>query len=104
MGGSSPALLWLSKKHLRLTWLDSLKTPTCVLSMPKESPSCPRTSNLPVVSVANALKESSTYYLLTNGLFQGHYKFSKRFDLMSILISICLIQKNFWFEITTMTV
>lgn len=39
------------KKLLKLIWFLCLRTPTCVLFMPRESPSCPRTFNLPNESV-----------------------------------------------------
>ncbi|ODM86796.1 histone H3 [Orchesella cincta] len=48
--------LWLSKKLLKLTWSDFLKTPTCALSTPSVSLLCPRTSNWPDVSEENVLK------------------------------------------------
>merc|ERR1712025_1543164 len=54
---SNPLPSWPSKRLLRLTSSVSSKTPTCALSMPSVSPSCPRTSNLPAVSVENALKQ-----------------------------------------------
>ena len=63
--GSSPALLWLFKKPLRPTWLDSLKTPTCVPSMPREWPSCPRTSNWPEESEERELKKFLSQLLST---------------------------------------
>ena len=44
---SSPLLSWLSRRLVRPTLLVSLRTPTCVPSTPRESPSCPRTSNWP---------------------------------------------------------
>lgn len=44
----------LSKSPLRPTWSPFSKTPTCALSTPSVSPSSPRISSLPVVSVASA--------------------------------------------------
>ena len=43
--GSRALLSWLSRRPARLTWLDSLKIPTCAPSTPRGSPSCPRTSS-----------------------------------------------------------
>ena len=56
--GSSPALCWLSRRQLRPTWLACLRTPTWQPSMPREWPSCPRTSSLLAVSEARELKFS----------------------------------------------
>ena len=53
---SRDLLSWLFRKRLRLTLLDSLRTPTFAPSMPSVSPSCPRTFSWPVVSVASAHK------------------------------------------------
>ena len=47
---------WPSRKPARPTSSGSLKTPTCVLSTPREWPSCQRTSSLPDVSVAREPK------------------------------------------------
>ncbi|KAJ8897100.1 hypothetical protein PR048_002446 [Dryococelus australis] len=35
------------QEAVKPTWWGCLRTPTCVLSTPKESPSCPRTSSWP---------------------------------------------------------
>merc|ERR1711973_829997 len=55
--GSSHPLSWLFRRHLRLTLLVSLRTPTCAPSMLRGSPSCPRTSSWPAGSVVSVLKE-----------------------------------------------
>ncbi|CAL8139018.1 unnamed protein product [Orchesella dallaii] len=47
---------WLSKKLPKLTWLVFLRTPTCAPFTPSVSPSCPKISNSPDVSVENVLK------------------------------------------------
>merc|ERR1712019_137506 len=44
---SNPPPSSLSKRPLRLTWLDSSRTPTSVPSTLRELPSCPRTCNSP---------------------------------------------------------
>merc|ERR1711997_747389 len=64
---SRAALSWLFKKFLRLTWLVFSKTPTCAPSTPSVSPSCPRTSNLPAVSVENVPKKLP--FITNSGLF-----------------------------------
>ena len=54
---SSLQLSWLSRRLLRLTWLVSLRTPICAPSTRNASQLCPRTSNLPAVSVARGPKQ-----------------------------------------------
>uniref|UniRef100_A0A8C8BY93 Core Histone H2A/H2B/H3 domain-containing protein n=1 Tax=Oncorhynchus tshawytscha TaxID=74940 RepID=A0A8C8BY93_ONCTS len=46
----------ISRRPARHTLLVCLRTPTCAPSMPSVSPSCPKTSNWPVVSVGSALR------------------------------------------------
>merc|ERR1712070_1208652 len=58
----------LCRSPLRPTWSHSSKTPTCAPSTPSVSPSSRRTSSLPAVSVASALKRlhffpTSSYHL-----------------------------------------
>ena len=55
----STILTFLFRKHLKLTWLVSSKTPTCVLFTPSESQLCQRTSNSPAESVENVHKLNS---------------------------------------------
>merc|ERR1711939_94061 len=47
----------LCRSPLRPTWSRSSKTPTCAPFTPSVSPSSPRTSSLPAVSVASVLKQ-----------------------------------------------
>jgi hypothetical protein len=58
------------KKHLKLTSLDSSKTPTCVPSMQNVSLSCQRTSNWPEESVENVPKSLNVDK--KNGYFYSH--------------------------------
>ncbi|ODN01630.1 histone H3 [Orchesella cincta] len=53
---SRAQLLWLSRRHPKLTWLVSLRTLICAPSMLSESPSCRRTSSWPDASEENVLK------------------------------------------------
>merc|ERR1712241_1032256 len=55
ISGSSRLLLELFRRHLKLTWLDCLRTPTCVPSTPSVSQSCPKISSWPGESVAREL-------------------------------------------------
>ena len=57
--GSRAMLSLHSRRLLRLISWVCLRTPTCVLFMPRESPSCLRTSSLLGVSVVNVLKPCS---------------------------------------------
>ena len=63
---------WLSRKPAKPTLSDSLRTPTCALSTPRESPSCPKISSLPDVSVARELRFSFVSWQTQNGRFHGH--------------------------------
>ena len=53
--GSRALLWWLFRRPVRHTWWASSRTPTCVQSMPRGWPSCPRTSNWPGGSAARGL-------------------------------------------------
>uniref|UniRef100_A0A3B5Q0N6 Histone H3.3 n=1 Tax=Xiphophorus maculatus TaxID=8083 RepID=A0A3B5Q0N6_XIPMA len=47
------------RRPARPTWWVCSRTPTCAPSMPSGSPSCPKTSSWPAVSVESALRHSS---------------------------------------------
>ena len=61
---SSLQLFSLSRRPLRLTWLDFSRTPTCAPSTPRESPSCQRTCNWPEESEARDPDYDSQFYVL----------------------------------------
>merc|ERR1712123_565076 len=76
--GSSLLPLVLSRRPVRLTSLDCLRTLTCVLSTPSVSPLCQRTSSLLAVSAENVPKFKSKsslflcltkYYLFAFGVY-----------------------------------
>ena len=82
---------WLSKRHLRLTWLVSLKTPTCVPSTPSVSQSCPRTSSWLAVSAERGLKKFLPQTHKTRS-FQDHHLFPKEKYLWKAAIIACFFQ------------
>jgi hypothetical protein len=59
--GSRVLLWWVYKRLVRHTALACLKTLTCVQSMLREWPLCPKTSNLPDASGENELKLKLTW-------------------------------------------
>jgi len=59
---SNPLLSWPFRRLPRPTWLDYSRIPTYAPSMPRGSPSCLRTSNLPDVSVGNVPRESTKVF------------------------------------------
>merc|ERR1712029_885410 len=63
ISGSSQLLLELFRRHLKLTWLDCLRIPTCVPSTPSVSLSCPKISSWPEESVARELNYSILVFM-----------------------------------------
>ena len=59
------------RRHLKPTWLDCLRTPTCVPSTPSVSLSCPRTSSLPAASAESVLKLFQQHHHQSLGPYQG---------------------------------
>uniref|UniRef100_A0A674CQL2 Histone H3.3 n=1 Tax=Salmo trutta TaxID=8032 RepID=A0A674CQL2_SALTR len=54
------------QRPARLTWLVCLRTPTCAPSTPSVSPSCPKTSSWPVVSVGSRGDSNKILYRKQN--------------------------------------
>jgi len=73
----SHLLSWLSRRQVRLTLLDSLRTLTCAPFTPRESPSCPRTSSWPEESEERELNFFQLHFS-TIGLFKDHQLKTKK--------------------------
>ena len=89
---SNRPLLWLFRRHLRRTWLVSLRTPISAPFTPRGWPSCPRISSLLVVSAENAVN-SSTFSTV---FFKALTWLILQFKLFCHVFLMCEIQFSFW--------
>ena len=93
--GSSPQLSWLSRRPLRLTLLDSLRTPTCAPFTPNVSPSCLRIFSWPGESGESGPKLSQHRYEIYLSKQMVFFKTNKRvYEIM--LVMLTLIQLYLW--------